>query len=219
MATEAEAHWFRERLLAWGEENRRDFPWRRTANPYRLLVAECLLQKTTASQVAPVYEELLERYPTVEDLAIADPDDLLELLRPLGLLKRAASLRSAARTVVEKYGGEVPDSEAELLNLPGVGLYAARSVLAHAFGKPVAVLDANVARILGRFFGLEGGRIKSREKALWQLADDIAPETNAGRWNLTLLDFGALTCTARKPKCPDCPLRERCRYANEEPPS
>ena len=119
--------------------------------------------------------------------------------------------------VVDKHGGEVPNTEKELLRLPGVGLYVARSVLANAFGQPMAVLDTNVSRILVRFFGLGGQGIKSRDKELWALAQEIAPESNVSRWNLTLLDFdqrivffGAKVCTALKPKCSECPLQFRC---------
>jgi len=118
-------------------------------------------------------------------------------------------------SVAIEYGGNVPDSETELLRLPGVGPYVARSVLANAFGEPLAVLDANVARILERFFGLEGHRIKARDKALWALAGEVAPKTEVTRWNLTLFDFGARVCTALKPKCPECPLRSRCCYGLE----
>ena len=185
----SDIRWFRRRLKNWGDTNFRDFPWRRTADPYRLLVAECLLQKTTASQVKPIYERVLEKYPKVQDLAIANPDELLELLRPLGLLKRSTFLKAAAGMVVDEHGGEVPNTEKKLLKLPGVGLYVARSVLANAFGQPTAVLDTNVSRILERFFGLGGQRIKSRDKQLWALAQEVAPPTEVSRWNLTLLDF------------------------------
>ena len=112
--------------------------------------------------------------------------------------------------VVDEYGGEVPDTEKELLKLPGVGLYVARSVLANAFGQPMAILDTNVSRILVRFFGLGGQGIKSRDKKLWALAQEIALESNVSRWNLTLLDFGAKVCTALRPKCLECPLQSRC---------
>ena len=126
--------WFRKQRQDWGNANFRDLPGRRTTDPYRLLVAECLLQKTTASQVQPIFERVLKKYPEVEDLAHANPDELLEMLRPLGLLKRSTFLRAAAGMVVDEYGGEVPDSEKELLKLPGVGLYVARSILANAYG-------------------------------------------------------------------------------------
>ena len=147
--------------------------------------------------------------------ANANPDELLEMLRPLGLLKRSTFLKAAARMVVDEHGGEVPDSEKELLKLPGVGLYVARSVLANAFGQPTAVLDTNVSRILERFFGLGGQRIKSRDKELWALAAEVAPESEVSRWNLTLLDFGAKVCTALRPKCSECPLQPGCCYGRE----
>jgi len=124
--------------------------------------------------------------------------------------------------VSESYEGQIPSTEAQLLALPGVGKYTARSVCANAFGQPLAVLDTNVARILERFFGLQGGRVKSRCKLLWEAAEQAAPNTEVSRWNLTLLDFGAAVCTAKNPNCAECPLQEKCNYSllnsNDEPP-
>ncbi len=111
-------------------------------------------------------------------------------------------------------GNNQKDSEAELMMLPGIGRYTARAICSQAFGQPSAVLDTNVARILERFFGIEGGRVKSRCKILWSQAEEIAPDTEVGSWNLTLLDFGAIICTARNPQCPQCPLSPRCHWFN-----
>ncbi|MDC0835726.1 A/G-specific adenine glycosylase [Geitlerinema sp. CS-897] len=208
--------WFRRRLTAWGRENLRQFPWRDTHDPYRILIAESLLQKTTVEAVLPTYNSFLRQYPDVETLARADLNDLETRLQPLGLLFRAARILDAARTVVNDYDGRVPNTETELLSLAGIGKYSARSILANAFGKPAAVLDTNVARIFERFFGVEGERVKSRCKRLWGLADRVVPKRNASRWNLTLLDFGALVCTASRPKCDRCPLRKRCCFLTSD---
>ncbi len=202
--------WFRTRLQSWAEHNLRDYPWRKTKDPYSILVAEFLLQRTDADTVKPIYETFLTRYPTFNQLAIAPVDDIADLLQPLGLFFRAKRLSETARIIQEQYGGDIPQQETELLKLPGIGKYTARAIVSQAFDKPAAVLDTNVARILERFFGIEGGRIKSRCKILWNAADKIAPDTNVGHWNLTLLDFGALTCTARNPNCDVCPLYEKC---------
>jgi A/G-specific adenine glycosylase len=204
--------WFRERLRDWSAENFREFPWRQAADPYAILVAECLLQQTEASRVVPLYGQLLERYPKIGDLSGADLEALEALLHPLGLHFRAKRLRDMAGQVVRQHGGTVPDRESDLLALPGVGPYTARSVCANAFGQSLAILDTNVARILERFFGLEGGRIKSRDKKLWQAAQLVSPETDTSRWNLTLLDFGAIVCRARSPLCEGCPLQSRCLF-------
>jgi A/G-specific adenine glycosylase len=204
--------WFRRRLRDWARTNLRDFPWRRTRDPYAIFLAESLLQKTTAEAVVPIYNAVLYRYPTVDRLAAANLDDLNRLLEPLGLFFRASRLLDAAQIVCRDYGGIFPKTEAKLLQLPGAGKYTARSLLANAFSKSAAVLDTNVARIFERFFGVRGERVKSRCKLLWGLADDIVPRRDASGWNLTLLDFGALVCTARQPKCQSCPLARRCVY-------
>jgi A/G-specific adenine glycosylase len=213
--------WFRQQLTSWAADHLRDFPWRKTTDPYAILVAEVLLQKTGAETVAPIYASFLARYPTLAILAGASVEDVAMLLRPLGLAFRAERLCAAAGILMEKHRGIIPRSEEELLLLPGVGKYTARSICAHAFGQPAAVLDANVARILERFFGLQGERVKSRCKILWAAAEAIAsaratspivPENEVSRWNLTLLDFGAMVCTAKKPHCVDCPLHEQCCY-------
>lgn len=208
----AKIRWFQRRLEVWGKGNLRDFPWRQTCDPYAILVAELLLQKTVAATVAPVYCEFVDRYPTLADLAAAPAAEVAALLQPLGLFFRAEKLRDSVRVILENYGGEVPRTEAQLLELPGVGKYIARSVCAHAFGQPKAILDTNVARILERFFGIDGGKVKSRSPELWSAADRVAPKQKVGRWNLGLLDFGAAVCTARNPRCAECPLQSQCDY-------
>lgn len=210
--TTDEIEWFRDRLSVWGDEWRRDFPWRRTTDPYQLLVAECLLQKTDATKVVPIFETIVARYPTLTALAEASVGSLEAILQPLGLHFRASRLQETALTLVEKHGGHISDREADLLQLPGIGIYTARAILANAFNRPAAVLDSSIARILERVFGLQGGRVKSRDPLLWKAAEEIAPEDRTGLWNLTLIDFGALVCSARNPACQTCPLRDRCRY-------
>jgi A/G-specific adenine glycosylase len=209
--------WFQVRLLTWAKEKLRDYPWRKTSKPYDILVAEFLLQKTDADTVDPIYRNFLERYPTPDKLAQATVEDISKLLKPLGLLFRAERLFQTAQIIVEKYQGKIPDSETELLKLPGIGKYTARAICSQAFGQPATVLDTNVARILERFLGIKGERVKSRCKILWQTAETVAPESKVGLWNLTLLDFGAITCTAKKPKCSECPLLEQCNWLNSIP--
>lgn len=204
--------WLKEQLLSWSKDNLRDYPWRRTKEPYSILVAEFLLQRTDADTVKPIYEIFLTKYPSLDELAIASLQDLSELLQPLGLFFRAERLLQTAWTIKDKYDGIVPQEEKELLKLPGIGKYTARAILSQAFDKPAAVLDTNVVRIIERFFGITGGRVKSRCKVLWNAADSIAPETDVRHWNLTLLDFGAKVCTARNPKCYVCPLYKRCSW-------
>jgi A/G-specific adenine glycosylase len=208
----AQIKWFRQQLSAWGVINRRDFPWRNTTDSYHLLVAESLLQKTDAQTVAPIYELFLEHYPTLRDLAIADLEDVAKILEPLGLFFRAERLQQCAEIILAQYNGIVPDNQKQLLELPGIGDYTARAIGSQAFNQPLAVLDANVARILERFFGLQGERVKSRCKILWGAADLIAPKKDVGTWNLALLDFGAMMCKAQNPGCETCPLSSKCKW-------
>ena len=205
-----QCQWFRRQLRAWAKVHLRDFPWRRTRDPYAIFIAEFCLQKTSAASALPVYEAFLARYPSLADLGAADPNDVAALLQPLGLFFRAERLRDAARLLLEKHGGKIPNDEAKLLALPGVGKYTARAVLASAFGRRSPVLDTNVARILERFFGIRGERVKSRCKILWAAAEEVAPNRDVSTWNLTLLDLGAGVCTAKNPRCEVCPLQKRC---------
>jgi A/G-specific adenine glycosylase len=211
----ARIKWFRQKLSAWGIVNRRDYPWRKTTDSYHLLVAESLLQKTDADIVAPIYELFLAHYPTVPDLATANLEDVANLLKPLGLFFRAERLQQCAEIIIRQYDGKVPNDQKQLLKLPGIGDYTARAIGSQAFNQPLAVLDANVARILERFFGLQGERVKSRCKILWGAADLIAPKKHVGAWNLALLDFGALTCKAQNPGCDCCPLAAKCKWFSD----
>ena len=201
--------WFQDRLLAWGKDNLRDYPWRETKDPYSIMVAEVLLQRSDADTVAPIYKTFIDRYPTLDKLADAKLEDIRAILQPLGLFFRTERLSQTAKILVEAQR-EIPEQETELLKLPGIGKYTARAICSQAFGQPAAVLDTNVVRILERFFGIKGTRVKSRCKILWNAAETVAPDTEVGYWNLTLLDFGAKVCTARNPKCSDCPLSQRC---------
>lgn len=206
--------WFRDLLRHWGKTNLRLFPWRQTHDPYHIFVAEFLLQQTDAPKVVPIFQQVLDRYPSVHDLAEAPVSDLDTILKPLGLHYRALRLSRSARLILDQHNGQIPNTENALLTLPGVGRYMARSLCAHAFGQPLAVLDTNVARILQRFFGLALTRARAREDPyLWEQAQNIAPKRDVSRWNLILIDFGSAVCTFRGPKCDICPVQSRCVYA------
>lgn len=212
---ERQIGWFQNRLIAWGKEHLRDFPWRQTTNPYEIFVAEFLLQQTDAPRVIPVYQELLKKYPTLRDLANASVQEIAKILKPLGFHYRASRLQRAARILIEDiaFEGNIPNDEIKLLQLPGVGKYIAKSVCANAFGQPLAVLDTNISRIFQRFFGLQPRVTRVRDDPyFWEVTQRVAPNTNVGFWNLTLIDFGAAICTVKKPHCSECPLREQCKY-------
>lgn len=213
LLTSNKIKWFRRQLTNWAALNLREFPWRSTTDAYAIFIAEFLLQKTGANTVNPIYATFLIQYPTLQDLATASVEEIAVLLKPLGLHFRADRLYQSVRVIIDEYDGQVPTTEAQLLALPGIGLYTARSICANAFAQPLAILDTNVARILERFFGLQGNRVKSRCKLLWSAAEYVAPKINVSQWNLTLLDFGAGVCTARNPSCGICPLRSQCNYA------
>jgi A/G-specific adenine glycosylase len=215
--SEKQVRWFRSQLLTWAIANFRDFPWRRTRDPYAIFIAELLLQKTDAATADKIYETFLARYPGPKAIATAEIEEIARLLAPLGLHFRAKRLHQAAQIILEKHGGRIPATEAELMELPGVGKYTARSICTNAFKQPLAVLDTNIARIIERFFGIKGNRVKSRCKVLWGVAEIIAPKADVDTWNLTLIDFGAATCTASRPRCQNCPLQQQCNYAKINP--
>lgn len=198
-----------QRLLSWYRDHGRDLPWRHTTDPYRILVAEVMLQQTQVERVLPVYSAFLERFPTLEDLAQAAPSEAIRAWGPLGYNRRAVHLHSLARRVVEESGGRLPDRLEELLRLPGVGPYTARAVACFAFGQDVPPLDTNQRRVLSRLFlGLELPSCPQR--FLEALAQAMLPRGAASAWNQALMDLGATVCTARRPVCPQCPVRDLC---------
>ena len=204
---------FTERILEWYEHNKRDYLfWRNTKDPYYILVSEMMLQKTTVKQVQNLIKRFLDRFPTPKALANASVEEIRELITPLGMEhKRAVRYKKWAEIVVEKYGGQIPDSEKELLSLPGVGQYMANSVLCLAFGKEVSLLDTNIVRILERVFDIRSDKARARtDKKLWDFVRNITPRGRAREMNLALLDHGALVCTAKNPKHLVCPVRSLC---------
>ena len=187
---------FHRRLLAWYARHGRDLPWRRTREPYRVLVSEIMLQQTQVDRVIPKYHEFLTRYPTFEDLARA----------------RAANLHGIARETVARYEGRLPEDGAALRSMKGIGRYTAGAILAFAHSRDAAMVDTNVRRVLGRVF-LGPRRVKRMRgaKTIWDLAESLVPIGRAYDYNQALMDFGATWCTARNPKCKRCPMKAFCR--------
>lgn len=198
----------RAQLLDWYAATARPLPWRDTADPYRVLVSEVMLQQTQVSRVEPRYGAFLERFPTVAALAAAPAADVLTLWQGLGYNRRALNLQRAAQAVVVRHGGEFPDTLDALRALPGVGDYTARAVLAFAFGRQVAPVDVNVARVLAR--GVAGAPLS--RKAAQELAEAILPFGQAREWGNALMDLGAQLCTARRPRCDGCPVAGACAW-------
>jgi A/G-specific adenine glycosylase len=207
----ADRSFFVRELLAWGRRNRRSFPWRAERDPFKVLVAEVLLQRSRGSSVAPVYKRLFERWPSATELGRARVDSIRSVIRPLGLIRRAETLKTIARAVAER--GSVPRSVEGLLKLPGVGQYAAGATAAVAFGKRTATVDGVTARVYRRYFGLESQQPASTDRDLWALVEDVTPERGVREWNWAVLDLAATVCLPAKPRCADCPLTARCSWS------
>jgi len=191
-------------VLAWGVPRMRDLPWRRERDPWRILVAEVMLQQTGVDRVIPKWEEFLGVFPTPRECADATLGDVLRLWQGLGYPRRARNLRATAVQVTTSNGGRLPDSLEQLLALPGIGPYTARAVLAFAFERDVAVVDTNIARILAR---TGGARLTPRSAQA--AADELVPEGMGWTWNQVIMDLGALVCRP-VPNCATCPLGESC---------
>jgi A/G-specific adenine glycosylase len=203
--------WFRRRLLAWYGRHGRDLPWRRTRDPYRVLVSEIMLQQTQVDRVLPKYEEWLDRYPSFATLAAAEEREVINTWYPLGYNIRPRRLQAIARESIERFGGTLPDDETTLRSFKGIGAYTAGAVMSFAFGKRAAILDTNVARVLYRvFIGRGEPRSHAMVKHLWAVSRAVLPHRHVYDFNQALMDFGATLCSARKPQCSRCPLTASC---------
>jgi A/G-specific adenine glycosylase len=207
---------FRRRLLAWFRRSARDLPWRRTRDAYRVVVSEFMLQQTQVRRVLEYYPRFLARFPSVRHLARARPRAVREAWDGLGYYPRARNLHALAKQVAGA-GGQVPDDPMELRKLPGVGRYTAGAVACFAYEKPVATVDTNIARVIRRvFIGERGGARRDQLPRIWRLAEEIVPRIGKTAWkfNQAMMELGAIVCVARKPKCPECPVRPVCRTGN-----
>ena len=196
-------------LLRWFDENRRDLPWRQTRDPYAIWLSEVILQQTRIQQGWAYWERFMKRFPTVEDLAAASEDDVLRLWQGLGYYSRARNLHAAARQIVAQE--RFPDTIEGIRKLKGVGDYTAAAIGSIAFGLPEAVVDGNVYRVLARHFGIETPINTTEGKHLFkQLAQSLLPADKPSEFNQAMMDFGALQCTPKSPRCLLCPLSESC---------
>ena len=200
---------FQRRLIAWYNKHGRDLPWRRTRDPYAILVSEVMLQQTQVSRAMLYYERFLERYPTVEELAHADEEEVRETWEGLGYYRRARNLQRASQAIVERHEGQFPETHEELTALPGIGDYTAGAVRSFAFHHDAAILDTNAARVLTRLFALS--REQQTNRFLWDVAHQVTPTGQAYVFNQAIMDLGATICTARTPRCSVCPVRVVCR--------
>jgi A/G-specific adenine glycosylase len=199
-------------LLAWFDEHARDLPWRRTRDPYCILVSEIMLQQTQVERVMPKYRAFLDAFPTLEALAAAPTSEVIRLWAGLGYNRRAVNLQRAARAVLEQHGGRFPREVEALRQLPGIGPYTAGAVACFAFEQDVAFMDTNIRRVLRRaLVGPEGTNPEPTERELLALGASLVPPGRGWSWNQAIMELGALICTAAAPACRRCPLRPECK--------
>ena len=206
---------FQKRLLAWFRANRRDHPWRRDRDHYRVWLAEVMLQQTRIAAVIPYYEKFLARFPDIKSLAAAPAREVLRLWAGLGYYSRARNLQRAAREMVDRHSGKFPSDFAAALALPGIGRYTAAAVLSIAFDAPHAVLDGNVARVLARLNAIRGNlRAPQQWKKLEATAQTLLAPNSPGDWNQAMMELGETICTPKSPRCTECPVARWCEARN-----
>jgi A/G-specific adenine glycosylase len=203
--------YFSEKLVEWYVEHRRDLPWRDTDDPYNIWLSEIILQQTRVIQGLPYYLKFVEKYPDVKSLATASEEEILRLWQGLGYYSRARNLHKCAKEVMLSFEGRFPNHYADLLTLPGIGEYTAAAIASFSAKEKVAVVDGNVFRVLARIHG-ETTAINSPEgkKLFFALANDIIPENNPDVFNQAIMEFGALWCTPKQPRCTACPFASSC---------
>ena len=199
-------------VMEWFDTHARDLPWRRTPDPWAVLVSEFMLQQTPVARVLPVFEEWILRWPSAADLAAAGAGEAVRAWGRLGYPRRALRLHAAAAAIVERHGGQVPSGLDDLLALPGVGDYTATAVASFAFGHRHPVLDTNVRRVFARAVGGAERASATPTVAERRQAEDLLPRTGAPRWAIATMELGALVCTARAPRCEDCPIVDQCAW-------
>jgi A/G-specific adenine glycosylase len=203
---------FQKQLLRWFRANKRDLPWRASRDPYRVWVAEVMLQQTRIAAVMPYYDRFLKSLPDVESLASAPISEILKLWSGLGYYSRARNLHRAAREIVQHHGGKFPRTLDVALKLPGIGRYTAGAVLSIAYDAPLSVLDGNVARVLARLRAVRGDlRQPRRWRELANTAQNWLARNAPGDWNQALMELGEVICTPQIPRCMICPVSKSCR--------
>ena len=207
---------FVNQLIRWYSHQKRDLPWRRTNNPYKIWLSEIILQQTRVNQGMPYYLNFVDKYPTVNDLAAAQEQEVLRLWQGLGYYSRARNLHSCAKMVVGEYDGQFPNKFEELLKLKGIGRYTAAAIASMAFNQVNAVVDGNVYRVLSRVFGLYDDIAETKSaKVFEKLANELIPKDQPGEFNQAIMDFGAIQCTPKSPACAICPLSDSCYAFNK----
>jgi A/G-specific adenine glycosylase len=206
----AEVRDFQQRLLVWFDQHKRDLPWRRDRDPYRVWLSEIMLQQTRVAAVTEHYERFLRRFPSIEKLASAREATVLAAWSGLGYYRRARMLHAAAKKVVKEHRGKLPGKAEDLLALPGIGRYTASAIASIAFDEPVAVVDGNVERVLQR---VHGKNLAGED--LWGAAGDLLSRQRPGDSNQAMMELGATVCLPRQPQCLLCPVSDLCTTRGE----
>ncbi|MDH3998734.1 MAG: A/G-specific adenine glycosylase, partial [Desulfuromonadales bacterium] len=200
-----------QRLLRWYGAKGRDLPWRQNRDPYCIWLSEIMLQQTGVVTVIPYYQRFLDKFPTLQQLAAAPLDDVIQLWAGLGYYSRARNLHKAAQQVMAEHSGVFPSQLDDIQALPGIGRSTAGAILSIAFDQPAPILDGNVRRVLVRLFAWRNDpRSSAAEKQLWQWAEQLTPPQQAHDYAQAIMDLGATVCTPRTPDCANCPLRALC---------
>ncbi|TFB13883.1 A/G-specific adenine glycosylase [Filobacillus milosensis] len=206
-----DVHAFRDDLLFWYEENKRDLPWRQNQDPYRVWVSEIMLQQTQVDTVIPYFNQFMNRYPTLEDLADADEQEVLKSWEGLGYYSRARNLHTAVKEVVENYESTVPHDKKELKKLKGIGPYTLGAILSIAFNQPEPAVDGNVMRVISRILHIEDDIAKNKTKKLFEeVVQELISEEDPSSFNQGLMELGAMICHPKSPKCEICPVQSHC---------
>ena len=207
---------FQNDLISWFEKEFRDLPWRQTSDPYKIWISEIMLQQTQVKKVIPYYERFIDALPSVDDLAVADLDQVLKLWEGLGYYARARNIHKAARIIVEQFAGSFPSEYKDVINLPGIGDYTAAAILSIAFGTDMPVIDGNVNRVLSRLFTVPSAPKSTKGKQIiQQKANLLFAHERPGIYNEAMMELGAVVCSPHSPKCGFCPVNRFCRaYAS-----
>ena len=221
MVSPSNAGDFSHRVIAWQKQSgRHDLPWQhsgRKGDPYRIWLAEIMLQQTQVATVIPYYQRFLARFPDLASLAAAPSAEVMALWSGLGYYARARNLQRAAQQVIAQWGGRFPRNANDIETLPGIGRSTAAAIAVFAFGARAAILDGNVKRVLARFFGIEGfPGDKAVELRLWALAESLLPNRALTHYTQGLMDLGATLCTRARPRCDDCPVAAQCVARRED---
>lgn len=216
LITEKTLPQFRQKLIDWYRAEKRDLPWRSSGDPYAIWVSEVMLQQTQSRKVLEYYTRFLKKFPSVKALARADLDAVLKAWEGLGYYARARNLHRAAREIVTRYQGKIPQDYDTLRSIQGIGVYTAAAVASIAFGQPKAVVDGNVIRVISRLFLIhQNPRTAQTKISINQFADALLDKKSPGDFNQAMMELGATLCTPRKPKCMFCPVSEYCLAFNK----